>query len=114
MQDQMAKYADPFVSFGVHNNIVDSAGMRFVVIRVAEFSEVPTVCRVDSRDTAKGAIYYRSRHCRPESATVSNSFDIRDILDRATVKMMAKRKSQGFTAESAERKNFYDEELGGL
>lgn len=114
MQDQMAKYADPFVTFSVANDIVDANGLRFVVIHVFEFPEVPVVCRSDGHDVAHGRVYYRSRRRRPESEPVSNSFDMRDILDRAAVKMMAKRKSQGYTTESAEQADFYDKELGGL
>ena len=100
MQDQVANYADPFVTFYVYNDIVDSDGLRFVVIRVIEFSEVPVLCKADSSDVHKGRMYYRSRHRRPESEAVSNSFDMRDISTCATVKMMAKRKSQGYTAET--------------
>lgn len=114
MQDQMANYADPFVTFAVFNDIVDATKLRFVVIRVFEFPEIPVVCKADSKDTSQGKVYYRSRRRRPESEPVSNSFDMRDILDRATVKLMGKRKSQGYTAESVEQKNYYDEELGGL
>lgn len=113
MQDQMTKYADPFVTFTAHK-IVDDKGLIFIVIRVVEFPEVPVVCKADAGDLHQGKVYYRSRRRRPESEAVSNSFDMRDILDRATVKMMAKRKSQGYTAETAEQKNYYDEELGGL
>lgn len=113
MQDQMTKYADPFVTFAVHK-ITDDKGMLFVVIRVVEFAEVPVVCNADAADIHQGKVYYRSRRRRPESEAVSNSFDMRDILDRATIKMMAKRKSQGYTAETVEQKNYYDEELGGL
>lgn len=113
MQDQMANYADPFVAFTVHK-IVDDEGLNFAVIRVQEFPEVPVVCKMDSNDLHQGRLYYRSRRRRPESEAVSNSFDLRDILDRATIKMMAKRKSQGYTTESTEQKNYYDEELGGL
>lgn len=114
MQDQMANYADPFVTFTVYNDIVDANGLRFVVIRVFEFPEIPVVCKADAKDISQGTIYYRSRRRRPESEPVSNSFDMRDILDRATVKMMGKRRTQGYTAESVEQKNYYDEELGGL
>ena len=114
MQDQVTKYADPFVIFTVFNDIHDANGLRFVVIRVVEFAEVPVVCRVDGADVHHGRVYYRSRRRRPESEAVSNSFDMRDILDRAALKMMAKRKSQGYTAETTDQKNFYDEELGGL
>lgn len=114
MQDQMANYADPFVNFSVYNNIVDSKGQRFVVIKITEFSEIPTVCRKDSGDVQKGVIYYRGRTRRPESAPVSNSYDMRDILDRAAVKLMVKRQSQGFKVEASDQSAFYKEELGGL
>jgi predicted HTH transcriptional regulator len=114
MQDQMAQFADPFVTFAVYNHIVDADGLRFVIIRVSEFSEVPVVCRADSRDVNQGRIYYRSRRRRPESEPVSNSFDMRDILDRAAIKLMAKRKAQGYAVETVAQQKSYDDELGGL
>lgn len=114
MQDQMSNYADPFVTFTVYNDIVDAKGLKFVVIRVFEFPEIPVMCRNDSTDINQGKVYYRSRRRRSESEPVSNSFDMRDILDRAALKLMAKRKAQGFTAESVEQRNYYDKELGGL
>ncbi len=114
MRDQMANFADPFVAFAVYSDIIDAQGMRFVVIRIFEFTEVPVICKGDSKDLSQGKVYYRSRRRRPESEPVSNSFDMRDIMDRAAIKMMSKRKAQGFTAESVEQKNFYDEERGGL
>jgi predicted HTH transcriptional regulator len=114
MQDQMANFADPFVTFVVFNDIVDANGLRFVVIKVSEFSEVPVVCKANSRDVNQGVVDYRSRRRRPESEPVSNSFDMRDILDRAAIKLMAKRKAQGYTAETAEQQKYYDDELGGL
>jgi predicted HTH transcriptional regulator len=113
MQDQMSKYADPFVTFTVYQ-MIDANKLNFVVIKVFEFAEVPVVCKLDSTDTSHGRIYYRSRRRRPESEPVSNSFDMRDILDRAAARLMAKRKSQHYTVESVEQSNFYDEELGGL
>ncbi len=114
MQDQVANYTDPFVTFNVYNNIVDANGLRFVVIRIVEFPEVPVVCKADGGDVNLGRVYYRSRRRRPESEPVSNSFDMRDILDRAALKMMLKRRAQGYTAEQVEENNIYDEELGGL
>ncbi|HUD81433.1 MAG TPA: ATP-binding protein [Patescibacteria group bacterium] len=113
MQDQLANLADPFVTFSVHN-IVDADGKKFVVVRVQEFDEVPVVCRADSADTKQGVVYYRSRRGRAGSRPVRDSFDMRDILDRASVKLMAKRRGQGYVPESTEQDNAYDEELGGL
>ena len=120
MQDQMAEYADPFVTFDLHKNIIDDEGRRFVVIHISEFIEVPVVCKKEAHDSLqnlllrKGGLYYRTKNRRPESAEVSNSYDMRDILDRAAIKMMTKRKKQGFTAVSAEQTNYYENELGGL
>lgn len=114
MQDQMAEFADPYVKFDVHNNIFDENNKRFIVIRVYEFDEVPIVCRKDSSDTHKGKMYYRSQHRRVESSAVSNSYDMRDILDRATFKLMAKRQSQGFAPQSSDVSEIYNDELGGL
>lgn len=114
MQDQMANYADPFVVFTVHNDITDTNGLRFVVIRVAEFTDTPVICRMEGKDTHQGVVYYRSNRSRPGSAPVSNAFDMRDILDRAVTRLKAKRKGQGYTVQSDELKKYYDEELGGL
>ncbi len=115
MQDQMAKFSDPFVTFSVSNNIIDSNCLRFVVIKVYEFSETPVICKADNADVCQGKMYYRSRRRRPESESVSNSYDLRDILDRATVKLMAKRQSQGYsTAAATDQESFYAKERGDL
>jgi len=81
---------------------------------VYEFDELPVVCRKDSRDSQKGKIYYRSRHRRVESSAVSNSYDMRDLLDRATFKLMIKRQTQGYAPQNTIVSDIYNDELGGL
>lgn len=117
MQDQIAEFADPHVDFRVYNNIVDADGKKFVVVRIFEFTEVPVVCKRDSNDVAKGRMYYRTKTRRPSSEQVSNAYELRDILDRSTAKIMAIRRAQGYApAEEpdAGRVRLYEEELGGL
>ena len=82
MQDQISNQADPSVTFDVFLP-EDLEGKKYVVIRVHPFLEVPVISKVDFGDLKKGTIYYRSRNGRPSSAPVSNSTDLRDILDIA-------------------------------
>lgn len=87
----------------------------FVVIHVFQFDEVPVICKCDDGNAkvCAGEIYYRSNTGRPASARVSNSYDMRSIIDTATVRMMQQRQSAGYTVISSEDARF-DTELGGL
>jgi hypothetical protein len=126
MGDQFASYADPHVNFSVDFPI-DKNGKQYACIHVEPFDEVPVICRKDSADTHAGTIYYRNRNRRMESARISNSYDMRDILEIATVRMMQRKVKAGFTAipsdqgdatgkaaQSSAVRRLYDDELGGL
>lgn len=112
MRDQMAAYADPHIQF-TSGIVRDRADMEFIVIEIRPFDEVPVICCKDSSDTRAGTMYYRSAERRTASAAVSNSYDLRTIIDRATVKMMQKRRAQGYTVQGGGRQEL-DEELGDL
>jgi len=112
MRDQMTQHADPHVNFTV-SFLTDNQGNQYSVIRVLPFDEVPVICRKDSTKTKKGIIYYRNRDRRAESAPVSNSSDMREIIMDATVKMMQKLKERGFVVVPADKQKL-DEELEGL
>lgn len=88
MLDQLSNYADPRIDIAL-NPVEDvENNKKYLIIAVREFQDIPVICKKDSRDTKKGVIYYRNTDRRPESAPVSNSSDMRDIIRLATVKMM--------------------------
>jgi predicted HTH transcriptional regulator len=125
MRDQMTSFADPHVNFSVEFP-VDKDGKQYTCIRVEPFEDVPVICRKDSADTKAGTIYYRNRNRRVESASVSNSYDMREIVEVATVRMMRKKQRVGFSVDSktvqqqsdsealAHARAELDQELGGL
>lgn len=113
MRDQVAEYADPEVVFSVKTPI-DRGGLQYVVIEVAEFTSLPVICKRDGPDVQKGSVYFRSPAQKPQSARVSNSTDMRRLVERSIAKRWAELQQIGFAPASAEPAFDYDAELGGL
>ena len=121
----MASFADPHVDFTVEFP-KDKDGREYVCIRIEPFAEIPVICRRDSADTQAGAIYYRNRNRRMESARVSNSYDMREIIETASVRMMRRKRQIGFVVpsnsgdetpaggEEGQARRMYEAELKGL
>lgn len=82
--DQIARYADPGVRFELE--IKEYNGNRYVVIEVAEFDDIPVLCkRAYNGVLRSGACYVRTRR-KPETTEIPTQADMRDLLDLATVK----------------------------
>ena len=113
MRDQMAMYADPHVDFMVEFP-TDRRGLRYVVIRVQSFREIPVVCRKNSNDTKEGAIYYRTTNRRVQSAAVNNSYDMREIITVAAMRTRARLLALGAVPAGDPFVDALDDELEGL
>jgi len=108
-------FAAPYVEFSLQT--VDHAGVLFVVIRVAEFGDLPVVCRKDGPSgLRRGAMYTRTRK-KHETAEVSSEAEMREIFDLAVDKgirtFLARAERAGMSAEPSAESRF-DEELGGI
>lgn len=102
MKDQMSSFSDPFVEFNIYK-LKDRQDKDYVVIRVKPFREMPVICRRNGVDVRGGVIYYRNTNGRPQSSQVSNSNDMRDIIELATVRMMRRKNKIGFTVLDSDR-----------
>lgn len=102
MKDQLAKYADPFAEVSV-SFPKDKNGAIFGIIKVEPFKEIPVICRVSDKKNglSAGGIYYRNRDKKVESALVSNSYDLRDIIERAMLKMRYRASHIGYLLPTA-------------
>lgn len=88
MRDQFSKFPESHVEFSVHYP-TDRNSIQFVVIRVNEFREIPVLCVKSSQPagTIAPAIYYRNSDKKIESGLISNYHDLRNLLERAAVKI---------------------------
>lgn len=84
--DSLASYADPPVAFEIE--ILEYTNASFVIITVAEFEEIPVLCKRDYQGVLRdGACYVRSWR-KPESVEVPSHSEMRDLLDLAADKQV--------------------------
>jgi predicted HTH transcriptional regulator len=114
MRDQMTRFADPHVLFDVEA-VNDAGGLEFVVITVQPFQEVPVICRISHQGagTQAATIYFRGSHRRPESAPISNAYDMRAVTTLAASRLKKHLEELGFVIAAEDEKRF-DDELAGI
>jgi len=112
MKDQISEFADPFVDFEVEFP-KDKKGNEYVLIIVKEFRDIPVICKKNSKETKKGVIYYRNVHRRPESAPIANSYDMKQLIELAAIKMMRRWRELGLMVPQIDQEKF-DQELGEI
>ena len=83
--DQLELYAAPRIRVSVEEVSFDSK--RFVVIRVAEFEEMPILCKKQTAETTAGACYVYPLG-KAETRPIPAEEDMRDLLDRATERQL--------------------------
>ncbi len=110
------KYAEPYVELTI-NKVVDEE-KKFVVIQVAPFQEIPTICKKGSNGLKSGKLYIRSRRMNETTESLSQT-DMREIIDIAVDKNIEKFRQRFYSVfpnNSSEietiSSNEFDEELG--
>ena len=113
MLDQLSAYADPRIDIAL--DLVEDVEnkKKYLVITIKEFHDIPVICKKGGTEINKGIIYYRNTDRRPESAPVSNSTDMRDIIELAAVKMRKRFRELGLAPERKDEELF-DKELEEL
>ncbi len=117
--DALAEYADPGVSFDLEFKAHD--GRTYVVLEVAEFDDVPVLCKRAYGDVLRsGACYVRPRR-KPETSEIPTQAEMRDLLDLATDKgvqrFLARAQRTGmisFIAAAPDDRERFGEQLGDL
>jgi predicted HTH transcriptional regulator len=114
MRDQFASFASPHVTFSLAFPR-DRNDLQFAVITVDEFDETPVICikANEKAGTKAPVIYYRNTDRRVESGPISNYHDLRNLLERSTIKIRAHWKQIGLSATDNINKAL-DDELGNL
>ncbi len=80
----LAEYADPYVDLALQVLVYEDRS--FVILHVAEFEEIPVLCKRDYPGVLrKGACYVRTRRI-PETSEIPSQTEMRELLDLATDK----------------------------
>ena len=86
--DGIAAYADPSVSFDLQ--VKEYNDNQYVALQIDEFADIPVLCKRDYQDVLRsGACYVRSSR-KPETSEIPTQADMRDLLDLATDKGVAR------------------------
>ena len=116
MRAQMLRYSDPATRFNVQV-VTDAAEapQRYVVINVASFEKLPVICkRQNQKDVHPGRLYYRTSTGAVESAAISNSEDMLELILTSVQRTRLWYRDRGFEPVSDSFTAALDEELGDL
>jgi len=87
VSEKVNEYADPSIQIKLSK--IQHDNKNFILIEVAEFREIPIICRKTGNTLKKGGIYIRPK-AKNESVLVPNESELRDILDKAVEKQLEK------------------------
>lgn len=81
----VGNYADPCALIDLEKKEIES--LRYVIIRVNEFDDIPVICKRSYSDILQeGTIYTRTMGGRPESIPVPSQTEMREIIRMAVTK----------------------------
>jgi predicted HTH transcriptional regulator len=119
MHDQMTQFVDPYVDFTTHMVQADDS-KTYVLIRIEPFEEIPVICKIEHQQEklSAGRLYIRTRTRRPESAPVKTQSEMRDLIERASFRMMKRFQRLGLVTgeqqSGASDQRLLESELQGL
>ncbi|MGE3062903.1 MAG: helix-turn-helix domain-containing protein [bacterium] len=116
VSEKVNEYADPSIQIKLSK--IQHDNKNFIVIEVAEFREIPIICRKTGTTLKKGGIYIRPKS-KNESVIVPNESELREILDKAVeIKLEKLRIRCSMIAETKEvdklSKEKYNDEVKDL
>lgn len=100
----VAAYADPFVDLSSQEVLLD--GLRFVVLEVIEFEEVPILCKRGFAGVLREGACYVRRRGRIESCEIPNHAEMRELIDLAAEKSVRR------FFQTARRTGIVDNQVG--
>ena len=106
VSDYINAFADPPIDIDVRHFEHDRG--RFVAIEVHEFSTEPVICKKGSNKVKPGILYHRS-HRMPQSSPVASSAEMREIIDRAVDRALARQVRRLQSYPPLESDKFEDE-----
>jgi predicted HTH transcriptional regulator len=114
IKEFVSNYADPYVEFDV--TIEEYDGNSFVFINIAEFNELPVMCKKPYPEILRrGAIYIRSKRGKPETIEVPTEVEMREIIEMAVDKGNIKLIKRGYqTSGKRSDEQLYEAELKDL
>lgn len=112
MKDHISRVADPMAIFRF-DVVQGHDGLTFLVITVSPFEELPVICKNNGPELRAGTIYFRTRTRRVESAAISNSSELRQVLLRATANIHRNLAEHGYRLDTGFEQQMA-EELGDL
>lgn len=112
MRDNLKGISDPPINFEVFI-VKDKNNTEFVIIKVLQFTNVPLICITEKYNLRLNTIYYRNNEKRIESAPISKSYDLRNLLTLSGSLIRSDLNKLGYTIKNTDRQQF-NEELGDL
>jgi len=81
-------YADPFVTINIKS--IEYNGKWIIIIAVAEFVELPVICKKEYPEILEAGRIYVRPYRKPESSAKITSTELREIIELASKKSLRK------------------------
>lgn len=116
---EVNNFADPFVELQLEK--IEREGMKFAIIRVFEFAELPVICKRQGEANLRQGVMYTRGTRIPESVAIPSQTEMREIIELAVDKGIRhfetrrlRQNPQLQLLQQISDTNKFEDELGGL